>query len=89
MKKKNRPITHTSCNRNRLTSSSLKCKEIFADFNGGKLASDVGLLASDCGAIESRAVGVMLMAPFHAWSGSVRWGRVPKWPCRAFGFLVA
>ena len=45
MKKKNKTHRQAKCNGNRLVFSSLKDKNIFADFNGGQLTSDVGLLA--------------------------------------------
>lgn len=45
MKKKNKTHRRAKCNSNKLVFSSVKRRKILADFNGGKLTSDVGLLA--------------------------------------------
>ena len=45
MKNKNKTHRKAKCNSNKLVFSSVKRRKILADFNGGKLTSDVGLLA--------------------------------------------
>ena len=45
MKNKNKTHRKAKCNSNKLVFSSVNRKKILADFNGGKLTSDVGLLA--------------------------------------------